>query len=58
VLYQPWRQEQFISAIQSFPLLRSGRTHSKAKTLRNVNNIIDSSRCFGVTENGDLGYYC
>lgn len=48
---------RLLAAIQSFPVLHSGRTHNKAKTLINVNNIIDISRCLGVTGNGEPGYY-
>lgn len=38
-------------------MLHSGRTRNKAKTLIHVNSIIDISRCLGVTENGELGYF-
>lgn len=57
VLTSPGDKNRLLEAIQSFPVLHSARTHNKAKTLINVNNIIDISRCMGVTENGELGYY-
>lgn len=50
-------KSRLLAIMQSFPMLHSGRTRNKAKTLIHVNSIIDISRCLGVTENGELGYF-
>lgn len=57
VLTSPGDKSRLLAAIQSFPVLHSGRTRNKAKTLINVNKITDIKRCLGVTESGELGYY-